>query len=121
MFKKTLMVFASVMGLAACQTPSTQSTQQSNTPVEPQSLSLTLDKTTVHSWHLGHNAQSESYLLVVLNKATLERLQTVGTHKLKLNLGQHTFNNASSIQGGFLVLHPLPSSWSEKQIASLLN
>jgi uncharacterized GH25 family protein len=115
--KKLLMIGASLvcfsLNAAACEGHLTTSTavQTKNT--------LALNKATVYSWHLGKNAQEQTYLLVVLNSNALKQLR----HKknMQLSLGDEVFKKYSSIKGGFLVLNPLSTDLDESKLTQLLN
>ena len=86
---------------------------------EAHTNALALNKSTVYSWHLGKNAQGQTYLLVVLNQNALKQLR----HKkgMHLSLGDEDFTKYSAIKGGFLVLNPLSTDWDESKLAQLLN
>ncbi|MGL4768305.1 MAG: hypothetical protein ACRCV6_09565 [Formosimonas sp.] len=88
------------LALSACQTA-------------PATPTLTLNKNSVDSWHVGQNAQGQSYLLVVLKQTPPQ--------PVALRLGAQRFDNANPLNGGFLVLHPLPHDLTTAKIHQLLD
>ena len=114
-FLRLFLVGWLTVGLFGCQTSSEVQTQSHN--------SITIDKTMVHSFHLGTNANAQPYLLIVLNEKGMHTVQTIAQKgkSYDIILDGHTYQQSAQINTGFLVLYPAANEWNNERLARLLK
>ena len=114
-FAMAVLLCATTLGLAACQ----------NIPQSPVGVvgTVSIDKTMVHSYHMGSNAQGSPYVLIVLNRQGVEKLNETAQRGELFNivLDGHSYRQAAQVSSGFLVLHPAAPDWTEDRLRELLK
>ena len=111
--KSILLACVMSLSLLGCQT------QPHKAPLN----SVVLDKTMVHSFHLGNNASAQTYLLVVLNDKgaqALERTAKKG-EPYDIVLDGHVYQQSAQINTGFLVLNPAAGEWTQAHLMQWLK
>ncbi len=120
---------ATVLSLGACQnTPlhrdhQAQASQPSSAPVNTVRQKVAIDRTMVHSYHLGVDAHRRSYLLIVLNDLGVNRLNETARQgePYDITLDGQAYAQSAQVSSGFLVLTPVAQSWTERRLAELLK
>ena len=119
---------ATVLGLAACQSAPLHrenhaQASQSSVPVNTVRQKVAIDRTMVHSYHLGVDAHRRSYLLIVLNDLGVNRLNETARQgePYDITLDGQAYAQSAQVSSGFLVLTPVAQSWTERRLAELLK
>ncbi len=114
-FLKLFLAGCLVVALFGCQTPSVVQSQSHNTVV--------IDKTMVHSFHLGTNANARPYLLIVLNEKGMRTVQAIADKgkSYDIMLDGHAYQQSAQVNTGFLVLYPAADEWNNERLTRLLK
>lgn len=124
------MVVVAAVALGACQMTSSPAQDAHHAPVTQQTTSssaaresVTIDRTLVHSYHLGLDAHRRTYLLIVLNDKGVNRLNETARRgqPYDITLDGQSYAQAAQVNSGFLVLTPAASNWTERRLAELLR
>ena len=118
-----LLVIATVFGLLACQQTPLAPKDPATSVNRPAHQSVAVDRTMVHSYHLGTDAHAQPYLLIVLNDAGVRRLNDVAKQgqPYDIVLDGRSYTQTAQVNSGFLVLNPAASNWTEQRLAQLLK
>ncbi|MBS1175315.1 MAG: hypothetical protein H6R05_1446 [Burkholderiaceae bacterium] len=111
--KQFFLALLLTLGLLGCQT--VPSVDARNT--------VAIDKTLVHSFHLGSNANAQPYLLVVLNDKGIQTFEATAKKGEPYNivLDGHVYQQSAQVNTGFLVLYPAASEWTQARLVQLLK
>ncbi len=106
-------VLALGLSLSACQT----------LPAASERNSVVVDKTMVHSFHLGRNAAAKSYLLIVLNDKGTQTMEATAAkgQPFDIVLDGHRYEQSAQVNTGFLVLNPAAGEWDQSSLNQLLK
>ena len=118
-----LLAIATVFGLLACQQMPLAPKDPTTSVNRPAHQSVAVDRTMVHSYHLGTDAHAQPYLLIVLNDAGVRRLNDVAKQgqPYDIVLDGRSYTQTAQVNSGFLVLNPAASNWTEQRLAQLLK
>lgn len=85
--------------------------------------SVAIDKTMVHSFHLGTNANAQPYLLIVLNDKGMQTLEATAKQgePYDIVLDGHVYQQDAQVSTGFLVLNPAANEWIQARLVQLLK
>ena len=122
-------VIGSVLGLGACQNMAPHQTHhqthnqthQASESVVRQSIAV--DRSMVHSYHLGTDAHAKPYLLIVLNDRGVTLLNETAKRgqPYDITLAGRSYAQTAQVNTGFLVLNPADETWTEQSLARLLK
>ena len=101
------------LGLLGCQT----------VPNADARNTVAIDKTLVHSFHLGANANAQPYLLIVLNDKGIQTFEATAKKGEPYNivLDGHVYQQSAQVNTGFLVLYPAAGEWTQARLVQLLK
>lgn len=87
------------------------------------SNTVAIDKTMVHSYHLGTNADAKPYLLIVLNDKGIQTFDATAKkgEPYNITLDGHTYQQDAQVNTGFLVLNPAANEWTQARLMQLLK
>ena len=110
--KQMFLAFIMSLGLLGCQ----------SMPYHAHNT-VTVDKTMVHSYHLGSNADAKPYLLIVLNAKGIQTLDETAKkgEPYDIVLDGHTYQQDAQVNTGFLVLNPAANEWTQARLMQLLK
>ena len=118
-------VIGSVLGLGACQNmahhQAHNQTHHASESVARQSIAV--DRSMVHSYHLGTDAHAKPYLLIVLNDRGVTLLNETAKRgqPYDITLGGRSYAQTAQVNTGFLVLNPVDEAWTEQSLARWLK
>lgn len=111
--KQFFLALLLVLGLLGCQ--SVPNADARNT--------VAIDKTLVHSFHLGANANAQPYLLIVLNDKGIQTFEATAKkgEPYHIVLDGHVYQQSAQVSTGFLVLYPAAGEWTQARLAQLFK
>ena len=111
--KQFFLALLLALGLLGCQ--SVPSADARNT--------VAIDKTLVHSFHLGANANAQPYLLIVLNDKGIQTFEATAKkgEPYHIVLDGHVYQQSAQVNTGFLVLYPAAGEWTQARLAQLFK
>ena len=111
--KQFFLALLLALGLLGCQ--SVPSADARNT--------VAIDKTLVHSFHLGANANAQPYLLIVLNDKGIQTFEATAKkgEPYHIVLDGHVYQQSAQVSTGFLVLYPAAGEWTQARLAQLFK
>ena len=111
--KQFFLALLLALGLLGCQ--SVPNADARNT--------VAIDKTLVHSFHLGANANAQPYLLIVLNDKGIQTFDATAKKGEPYNivLDGHVYQQSAQVNTGFLVLYPAAGEWTQARLAQLFK
>ena len=111
--KQFFLALLLVLGLLGCQ--SVPSADARNT--------VAIDKTLVHSFHLGANANAQPYLLIVLNDKGIQTFEATAKkgEPYHIVLDGHVYQQSAQVSTGFLVLYPAAGEWTQARLVQLFK
>lgn len=111
--KQFFLALLLALGLLGCQ--SVPNADARNT--------VAIDKTLVHSFHLGANANAQPYLLIVLNDKGIQTFEATAKkgEPYHIVLDGHVYQQSAQVSTGFLVLYPAAGEWTQARLAQLFK
>ena len=111
--KQFFLALLLTLGLLGCQT----------VPNADARNTVAIDKTLVHSFHLGANANAQPYLLIVLNDKGIQTFEATAKKGEPYNivLDGHVYQQSAQVNTGFLVLYPAADEWNNERLTRLLK
>ena len=111
--KQFFLALLLVLGLLGCQ--SVPNADARNT--------VAIDKTLVHSFHLGANANAQPYLLIVLNDKGIQTFEATAKkgEPYHIVLDGHVYQQSAQVNTGFLVLYPAAGEWTQARLVQLFK
>lgn len=111
--KQFFLALLLALGLLGCQ--SVPSADARNT--------VAIDKTLVHSFHLGANANAQPYLLIVLNDKGIQTFEATAKkgEPYHIVLDGHVYQQSAQVSTGFLVLYPAAGEWTQARLVQLFK
>ena len=111
--KQFFLALLLALGLLGCQ--SVPNADARNT--------VAIDKTLVHSFHLGANANAQPYLLIVLNDKGIQTFEATAKtgEPYHIVLDGHVYQQPAQVSTGFLVLYPAAGEWTQARLAQLFK
>ena len=84
---------------------------------------VAIDKTLVHSFHLGANANAQPYLLIVLNDKGIQTFEATAKkgEPYHIVLDGHVYQQSAQVSTGFLVLYPAAGEWTQARLVQLFK
>ena len=84
---------------------------------------VAIDKTLVHSFHLGANANAQPYLLIVLNDKGIQTFEATAKkgEPYHIVLDGHVYQQSAQVSTGFLVLYPAAGEWIQARLVQLFK
>ena len=111
--KQFFLALLLTLGLLGCQT----------VPNADARNTVAIDKTLVHSFHLGANANAQPYLLIVLNDKGIQTFEATAKKGEPYNIvfDGHVYQQSAQVNTGFLVLYPAAGEWTQARLVQLLK
>ena len=111
--KQFFLALLLALGLLGCQ--SVPNADARNT--------VAIDKTLVHSFHLGANANAQPYLLIVLNDKGMQTFEATAKkgEPYHIVLDGHVYQQSAQVSTGFLVLYPAAGEWTQARLVQLFK